>query len=90
MNQRLQRNWRLCQSGVRLCREDSNHREKVLMWLERQGDPLSKRWIDILMGDRPDLLEFLLDTAEFPGTGEWRQLITSSPFRFDRFHKRSA
>lgn len=81
MNRRLQDSWTMCQLGVQYCREDSESRQLVLDWLSRQNDPWSRIWVNVILGDDPGRLDTLLSLRDYPGDiGDWRPLITSSPF----------
>ena len=86
VQRRLQAKWLVCQWGVRECLDTEASRDYALAWLHRQGDPLSHEWAELLLGHRPELQRALLTTTTFPGTGRWRQLVTSSPFPLLKRH----
>lgn len=86
VQRRLQSKWQLCQWGVRECLESTSSLDYVLAWLRSQGDPLTHEWEEILQGQRPELRETLLSSERFPGTGRWRQRVSSSPFPLLRRH----
>lgn len=85
LRDRLQRRWETCRRGVLHCQQNESDRERLLNWLrEGPDDPISSLWIEILLGDRPDLVRVLLSSPRFPedrdDSGLLRQLVTSSPF----------
>lgn len=88
VEERLERQWETCRLGILHCQSHDPDRERILSWLEEDGGPNSRLWIDILLGDRPDLRSVLLQNTCFPkhrkDAGSLRQLVTSSPFSLIR------
>lgn len=88
LEDRLQRQWEICRLGLLHCESHDHDRERVLDWLSEDGGPFSTLWIEIVLGDRPDLRSILLQNTRFPShrddAGSLRQLVTSSPFSLIR------
>lgn len=84
MSIQLQKQWEMCQEGVRICERNPKVRNKVLEWLQKGQDQWDATWWEILKGYRVANWELLMSAEKFPRvletTGWWRGLITSSPF----------
>jgi len=82
--QTLQRRWHVCRDGVERCLSNEGDRQVVLDWLRTHlqsgHDPLFLVWVDVLQGKRPELVHELRTQPVYPGTGQWRRLVSSNPF----------